>query len=484
VTSFEQVRAALAEEAEVAVRETHISVVFLTAERAYKLKKPVVFPFLDYGTAERRRAMCHEEVRLNRRLAPDIYLGVRSVVHGGPHGFELAPDGAPNAVEHVVEMRRYDERDTLAARLADADLAPVAALLADFHARAGVVSAPALTVERRIADNFHELLAIVEEPALRERLLELARFAHAFAATRADMLDARSWDGHVRDGHGDLRADHVLLDGPAIIDCIEFDPALRAVDVADDLAFLVMDLTARGGERQADELLRAYRVAGGEPGEDALVAFYACYRALVRAKVALLSGDEEKALSRIALAERFAWRARRPLVLVVCGLPAAGKSHLAAALAERSGMPHLSSDVTRKRLAGVAPQEAAPAGAYGAEFSERTYAELGREAAREGAAVVDATFRHRADRDAFREGFGAAARLRFVECVVPRAELERRAALRDREGGAVSDATAAVVAREAGSWEPLDEVPAADHIVLRADRPLPALLADLTALLD
>jgi len=494
--------------ATVDVHETHISWVFVAGDRAFKLKKPIVLPFLDYGTPQRRRAMCREEVRLNRRLAPDLYLGVRAVALDAS-GLRLAAEDDRHAVDYVVEMRRYDERSTLAAKLARGELqrtevSALAGTLARFHAdapKAAVKGVPVLAVERRMTDNFHQLLAIVEQRAEIERVLALERFAHAFVVAHAQMLDARVRWGFVREVHGDLRADHVLLDGTAlVVDCIEFDRALRELDVADDLAFLVMDLVARGGERFARELVRAYRDAGGDPGEDYLITFYAAYRALVRAKVALLRAaqhpvsssahgrDSAAARNLLALAERFAWRARLPLAIVVCGLPASGKSLLAQKLAEASALPHVSSDVTRKRLTGIAPDQRAGPSVYRDELNRLTYAELGRQAAREvkrcGGAIIDATCRHRADRDAFAQAFSGAAPTLYVECRAPMQVLAQRAALRDRQPQRISDASLAVVIRESSVWDPLDELPAESHVTLRSDRDVEAQVADLLALLD
>jgi len=406
-------------------------------------------------------------------------------------------------------MRRYAERRTLAAKLERGELrreevVALGRMLARFHAHARRVSmrgVPALAVERRLMENFHELLAIVEQRAEIDWVLELERFAHAFVVAHAQMLDARARNGFVREGHGDLRAEHVLLEETLrVVDCIEFDRGRRELDVADDLAFLVMDLVASGGARFARALVGAYRAAGGDPGEDRLIAFYAAYRALVRAKVALLRAAQHPAASSqhgresavgrglLTLAERFAWQARLPLVIVICGLPGAGKSHLAQALAELSYLPYLSSDVTRKRLAGIRPHQRARSAAYSSEFNRRTYAELGRRAARKtavcGGALVDATFRHRADRDAFVNAFADAAPLLFVECQAPTHVLAERAAQRDRQPGRVSDASLSVVVRESSAWEPLDELASEAHVILRSDRRVEAQLEDLRALLD
>ena len=494
--------------ADLEVRETHISWVFLAGERAYKLKKPLVLDFLDYGTPERRREMCEEEVRLNRRLAPDIYLEVRGVAIRDECGELIAADD-PRAIDFVVEMRRYDENRTLAARLDRGELdkdevRAVGDALAGFHRQARRVSdrdAPVLAVERQFERNVHELLASVEQRGEIGRVHALERFAHAYIARHAATFRARANLGSVREGHGDLRAEHVLLDRSVeIVDCVEFDRRLRELDVADDLAFLVFDLAARGGEHFGEVLVQAYRDAGGDPGDDSLIAFYAAYRGLVRAKVALVRAaqlpptsaerGEESARARdlILLSERFAWRARLPLGIVVCGLPASGKTHLATALAHLSGLPHLSSDVTRKRLAGIRPTQRAPTGSYGAEWNARTYAELARRArqavATGGGAIVDATFRHLADRQAFVSALGATVPLLFIECQAPRAVLAERAARRERDPQRVSDADAAIVRGELESWEPLDEVPATVHLPLRTDRPLQQVLGDVLALLD
>jgi uncharacterized protein len=494
--------------ASVEIRETHISWVFLAGERVYKLKKPLVLDFLDYGSAERRREMCCEEVRLNRRLAPDLYLGVRGV-RLIEESAELIAEDDPRAVEFVVEMCRYDERDTLAARLERGELraeqvAAVGRVLAAFHAtapRAPADRAPVLSAERRFDQNLHELLADVEQRDEIERIQALERFAHAFITAQAATFERRAAEGWVREGHGDLRTEHVLV-GQAVrvVDCVEFDRSLRELDVADDLAFLVLDLAARGGERFAEVLVRAYRDAGCDPGDDGPIAFYATYRSLVRAKVALLraaqlrsasaghASDNAEARDLIGLAERFAWRARLPLAIVVCGAPASGKSYLARALSERSGFAHLSSDLMRKRLAGVRPTERAGEEAYGEDWNQRTYSELGHRAADElrrgRGAIVDATFRHRVDRQAFFGAFGQAGTTLFVECRAPRTVLVQCAACWADDPARISDAGVGVVLREQRAWGPLDEVPASAHIAIRTDRDVEQIVGDALALLD
>jgi len=489
----------------VEVRETHISWVFLAGDRAYKLKKPVTLPFVDYGTPARRRAMCQEEVRLNRRLAPDVYLGVRAVVATPGGGMALSSAGDPDAIDHVVEMRRFDEARTLAALVSRGGvsrrtLEAVGRRLAEFHAAAGVRDAGHATaaLHAALAENADTLLALAPDRDFARQAAALARFAEAFFAARRDELAARAGAGRVRDGHGDLRAEHVLLEhGVEVVDCLEFNPALRVADVGCDLAFLTMDLEALGAPGAARAVLEGYRAAGGDPGDDALVAFFAGYRALVRAKVALVRAEQSGDPSRfvadarilLALAERLAWRARRPGLVVVAGLSATGKTRLASVLATRSGLRHLNSDPVRKRLLGVAPAARAGAAAYGQSFNRRTYEELGRlarrELARTGGVLVDATFRRAADRAAFLAGLGGLpAASVVIECRAPLSVRLERARRRLGDAAAVSDADADVVRLQADDGGLADDVPADRHVVLRTDRPPAEALDDLAALLD
>jgi len=496
--------------AKVEVRETHVSWVFLAGERAYKLKKPVVLAFLDYGTARRRLQMCRAEVELNSRSAADIYVGVRSVAQRDDGALELSDADDPRAIDYLVEMRRYDDRATMAGKLARgeldrSDVRDTAAALARFHARASPFRSrreEAGRVALRVEENVRELLDALRSKRELARVLALERFLHAFLVAHADTFNARARRGHVRDVHGDLRAEHVLLGGePRLLDCIEFDDELRRIDVAEDLAFLLMDLVAHGGGRYARALLEDYRDGGGEPGSDSLIAFYACNRALVRSKVELVRAGQSTpeassqgrhaaaARELLGVAERYAWRARGPLAIVLCGLPAAGKSHLADALARAPGLEVLLSDVTRKRLAGIATSARAPAELYTPAWDRRTYRELGQAAAAalaagDGCVVVDATFRRRADRDSFREAFAPSESLLFVECLAPTAVRAARAGRRERELAHCSDATAELVGGATFAWEPLDDVAGEAHVALRSDRAVEAQLEDLAALLD
>jgi uncharacterized protein len=504
------------------LRETHLSWVLLAGDRAYKVKKPVAFAFVDQRSLARRRELCEAEVALNAELAPGVYRAVHAIVPAAG-GFQLAPADDPAAVDYAIEMRRFDEHATLAAqaRRGTVDhegVRAVARRLADFHRTAPRVDGPASAAEvtaalqRRFDRNLAELLALLPDARDRRVVHDQARCAAAFRAGRAELLAARAAAGRVRDCHGDLRAEHVLPGPPPlIVDRLEFSRELREIDVADELAFLTMDLAALDQAGAARTLLAAYREAGGDPGDDALVAFFAIYRAHVRAKVALLrdrqagdgphaSGGDDggaapfadpppaahaEARALLQVAERFAWRVRLPSILVVCGPAASGKSTLARELARRSGRPVIASDVVRKRLAGLPPTARADDDRYTAEASLDTYAELAREAAAApDGAIVDATFRRRADRDAFASALAEQNPDHeppvFAECLVPDEILRERATERLRDPDRISDATPDLALAQRAEFEPLDEVPPDRHHPLRADRP-PHEIADALA---
>ena len=279
----------------VELRETHISWVFRAGHLAYKLKKPVVLPFLDYGTAARRGEMCKEEVLLNRRLAPRLYRRVVSIVPRGD-GYALADVDDPAAVDYAVEMEAVDEDRSLQALheegiLSASDVEAIGHLLAQFHRDARVVRGPeALRVS---LEPLTEILATLRKAGEGivdlDRVRAAAEFTDAYLVHHRAGLERRAAAGHIRDGHGDLRAEHAIVPfaaAPYIYDCVEFDPRLREIDVACDLAFLVMDLERLGRPECARDLVATYRWAGGDPDGDSLVSFFAAYRAWVRATVA------------------------------------------------------------------------------------------------------------------------------------------------------------------------------------------------------
>ena len=484
----------------VELRETHISWVFLAGETAYKVKKPVRLPFVDYGTLARRHACCNAELRLNRRFSSGVYRGVVALVPRGPDGLAVASEHDPRAVEYAVAMDRYDESTTLAARLAhgravEADLVAVGAAVAGFHAAAPVE--PGGSAERLAAVVEETLTTLAAAGAPARRLADLARFCRAALAAFGPELADRAAAGLVRDGHGDLRAEHVLLGADIqAVDGVEFDRDLRVADVGYDLAFLIMDV-ARRDDDLARALLRGYRAAGGDPGGDALLAFLCAVRALIRAKVDFLraaqltgaAADDRtaRAIELLTVAERFAWRARLPRLVCVTGLAASGKSTVAEALAAAAGRTVLSSDRIRKLRAGIDPYERAAPSAYGDGESRAVYIELARRASaaarRDGGAIVDATFRRATDADAFAATSPTAAAAAWLVCEAPPAVLLERARAREFHGS-ISDAGPAIVAAELATYRGPFLAPAPPLARLDTTLPTAALLADLAGVLD
>ncbi len=487
----------------VEVHETHASWVFLAGERAYKVKKPLALGFLDYSTLPRRLSACREEVRVNRELAPGIYLGVRAIVRTAT-GFELAPERARGALEYAVEMRRFCEADTLAGLIAAGSLTPahlraVALRLAAFHRTAPTVpGGGAADVLGMFQQNVRELAEVARplgwQPA------PVGAFAEAFVRAHEDEIEQRMRAGWVRDGHGDLRCEHVLaVPVVRVVDRVEFDAALRHTDVACDLAFLAMDLEACSQRWAAVELTSAYREDGIDPGSEALQAFYAAHRALVRAKVALIAAGEcdgDAAAPQLArarelwdLGQLLCWRARAPVALVVCGPSASGKSTLAAELGRRSGLAVICSDAMRKSAAGLTVTERAAPEHYSEQFTRLTYARLGDAARaaleREHGVIVDASCRTREERALLLNGLCQPGLTRLlVRCRVPLEVALERAARRMHDPGRVSDATPEIVAEQNRCFQEPEEVDPATLLVLDAELALDAQVAEVIRALD
>jgi aminoglycoside phosphotransferase family enzyme/predicted kinase len=467
----------------VEVRQTHISVVFLAGPFAYKVKKPVRPGFLDFSTLEKRRHFCEEEVHLNRRLAPHVYLGVVPVVAGsGRVRFE----GEGAIVEWAVKMQRLPDAATLQERLrrGEVGVAVVEALarrIASFHRGAEATQRVAAfgrfeAVARLFRDVFRQAASQVGTTVSRAVFDRVTARVERVLAELRPLIEARADRGVPRDCHGDLHLDHVYFfperAPPAdlvIIDCIEFNERFRFGDPVADMAFPAMDLAFGGRRDLARAFADAYfRAAGDEEGR-ALLPLYTAYRAAVRGTVEglLLAEREvpeaERAAARararahwlLALAE-LEMPGRRPCLLLVAGLPGTGKSTLARDLATHAGFGVVRSDVVRKELAGPPGGGTTPPEAlYTAAWNERTYSECLRRAEQllfEGRRVLaDATFREERQRQTFLEaairwGVSGALLLCRAEPATVRRRLEARR-------GDVSDADWAVSVRVASSWE-------------------------------
>lgn len=350
------------------VRETHTGVVFLAGDRAYKAKKPVMTDFLDFSTVELRERACQREVSLNKRLAPDSYLGVAHFAD---------PQGS--AAEPVIVMRRYADAARLATRVktgqqVSEDLSGIANVLARFHASAERgpsidAQGAADAVWARWRQNLHELRGYADEVVDHDSLEEVARLAGQFAAGREVLFTQRITGRHIVDGHADLLADDIfcLPDGPALLDCLEFDDRLRHVDVIDDAAFLAMDLEFLGRRDLADHFLDQYTKCSGDSAPRTLVDFYIAYRAVVRAKVdcvRVAQGHPEAsadARRHLDIAHEHL-RAGTIRLIIVGGGPGTGKTTLSTALAAQMGGDVISTDSVRRQLQG----DGALSGAAGA----------------------------------------------------------------------------------------------------------------------
>jgi aminoglycoside phosphotransferase family enzyme/predicted kinase len=462
----------------VAILQTHLSVVVLCGDRAYKFKKAIRLPFADFTDPERRRWFCQEEVRLNRRLCPGIYEGVVELRRDASG--QLSLGGAGELVDCAVKMRRLPQERMMDVLLeqgtvTEAEVVAVARRVIAFHRDADRGPAVAAAGDpgklRGFAlANFSETRGMFPgslHPALEQR-------------TRDDferllpLLRERVASGCIVDGHGDLHARNIcLINPPAIYDCIEFNPSFRCGDTALEHAFLVMDLRFRGHPELARLYFDTVLAESGDETIGRVLTLFMRYRAMVRAKVSAITAGEgeftdaeraaagETARRYLRLAAALAVEDDAPRWLLCCGLPASGKSVAATALAESSGgaWPVLSSDRIRKELAGVSPTERLPAAFYGAEFSHRTYEELLARAVAATApgrvVILDANFRSRAGRRRFREAAKAAGAACDLLSLEPGEETAlERLRIRSAEGESVSDADAAVYETLKREFEP------------------------------
>ena len=457
--------------------DTHISSVVLAGQHAYKLKKPVDLGFLDFSALEDRRSACEEELRLNRRTAPQLYQAVCAVT-----GTIDSPsiDGPGEAIDWAVRMQRFDPdavlsnpRIEITSTLVDS----LAEQVGRFHLAAhqagdssefgtGAVAGDAM---RRNFALIHSLL-----PGSDGRLDALEAWTYGTLQRLADTLARRLAEGHVRECHGDLHLGNIaLIDGQAVVfDAIEFNPGFRWIDTVSDLAFLVMDLHHRGMSGLAYRFLDRYLAHTGDYAGLEVQQLYEVYRAMVRAKVAAIrrdqirDDDERAALDTefdgyLALAERLS-QPRRGALLITHGLSGSGKSHQAAMLPDVLPAVRLRSDVERKRLLGIdARSDATAHGGYSPELTEQTYsrlAELAHRVIDAGyVAVVDATFLQQARRQRFRD-LAEDARVPFLilDCDAPAEVLQERLRTRAAEASNVSDAGLEVLEMQLHGREPLD----------------------------
>jgi hypothetical protein len=479
--------------------QTHISCILLAGDYAYKIKKPVNLGFLDFSTLAARRHYCEEELRLNRRTAPGLYLDVLAI--GGSASAPVIGGGGA-AIEYALRMRRFDQDDLLdrmarRGALAPAHIDALARGLAAFHgqiarADAGDAFGSPQRVLAAALQNFEQMLPLAGTKADIALLARLRDWTAREHAALAPAFSARKRDGWVRECHGDLHLGNIaLLEGvPTPFDGIEFNPDFRWTDVMSEIAFLAMDLFDHGLPRLAFRFLNAYLEQTGDYAGLLVLRYYLVYRALVRAKVARLrahqtgiaahaKGEIEQSYRRhLRLAERLAAPAHAAL-LIMHGLSGSGKTTVAQDLLETLGAVRLRSDVERKRLFGIEAQarsgSALDAGPYAPEANERTYArvaELAREVLAAGyPVIVDAAFLKRAERERFAAlARNAGARFLIAACTASAATLRARVAAREREARDASEAGLAVLERQLAAAEPLAQDEAGHTIALAAER--------------
>jgi len=480
---------------EVTHKETHISHIFLTDDLVYKIKKAVRYSFLDYSTVAKRCHYLNQELILNRRLAPSVYLAVVPITRDEV-GWHLGGEGEP--LEYALLMRRLPEKRMLGFLLESGQVEPemiraVAEMLASFHAQAervlptNVLRYPK-AVERQWTDNLADVQAFVGSGIESETFAALKDFGANFFKTSEERLMRRAAEGWIRDVHGDLHCEHICFapEGIQIYDCIEFNPKLRCCDLASEIAFLLMDLDVRGGGEFVEPFLTRYQELLDDPELTRLLPFYQCYRALVRGKVeALRSGTvQEKAAAYFRFAARQTWTPFQPFLVMFSGLTGSGKSTLARGLGERLGMSVISSDAVRKAIAGKLGRVAVPfnEGIYSVSMTERTYAKMGREAenqiVRGKGAILDATFIQKTNREKiFRLATKLHVPLFLIRCVASDETTKERLIRRAVEGGDPSDGRWEIYIQQKQMQQPIHAGGSADTCIeLNTEAPVDQLI--------
>ncbi len=477
--------------------ETHISWILLTRDHAFKIKKPVNLGFLDFSTLEKRKHFCEQELRLNRRFAPQLYQGVVTI-GGTPESPHLDDLGAP--LEYAVRMRRFPA-DALMDQLLDRGgvtaemIDQIGQRTAALHASAPVAPADSdfgtpEQVWHPLAQGFAQLKALLgSDHPEHTRLTETCAWSERQYTALRSILAQRKASGRVRECHGDMHLGNLvaLESGITPFDALEFDPALRWIDPMSEIAFLIMDLDHRAQPRLARRFLNHYLEQSGDYTGLSLLPFYLVYRATVRAKINAIRQRQpqlapEEAVasaaqphSYLALAQSYT-RPPLPFLAITHGPSASGKSKAAMALVEGLGVLRIRSDVERKRLAGLTPLEQSASqpgqGLYSEDMTQQTYRrleQLARSAIDAGfSVVIDATFLERERRRQFMQLANTLkAPFIILSCMAPQGALRERLARRQNAAANVSEATPEVLARQLRNQSPL--TPEEQVLTIRLD---------------
>ena len=492
VSSLRKAKAYSHATAEIKVVETHASWVFLTGEFAYKIKKPIKFPFLDFSTLALRKHYCEEELRLNRRLAPEVYLEVVPI--GGSRADPRV--GAEPAIEYAVKMIQFPLTATLEIRIEGAEVTAaefreLAELIADFHSGlAATEGTSAATLARTNANELFELFELLIQPE-RAQLQRVIDWIEYQSRRLADAMQQRAQDGAIREGHGDLHLANLVYFGNRIVpfDCLEFDRALRCIDTIDEVAFLTMDCLAHQRQDLAFEFLNRYLEVTGDYAGVRFLRFYWVHRALVRCKARRLQSQQhaERAIEKLAL--RYLDLAQRltepapPILAITHGFSGCGKTTVTTGLIGALPAIRVRSDLERKRMAGLRPGQSSDSalnqGIYTATMTAATYAELERAVAAALEArlsiIVDATFLVRDKRDRFANlALKHDAKFVILDLRADESVLRQRVEHRSLEHGHASEADLEVLERQLSSAECLGEDEQKYCIAVDANRPVDA----------
>jgi len=478
--------------------QTQMSFVFLTEEFVYKVKKAVDLGYLDYTTLDKRHFYCQKEVELNRRLCPEIYLGVVPVTQDKE---AIRIGGRGEAVEYAVRMRRLPQPKMMNVLLADDGVTAemvggVARKLARFHKEAETnaeISAFGETraITRNTDENFDQTEQYIGRTISKDNYKHIKEYTDSFIKKNAPLFNKRIKGGRIKDCHGDLHAAHICFtDGICIYDCIEFNDRFRYCDVASEMAFLAMDLDHYGRADLSRTLVEAYVAESGDKEMLKLLGFYKGYRAYVRGKVESFKLDDpyisevEKEKTQEVAASYFdlarACTRAKPVLFITVGLVGTGKSTLAKALARRLGLVVISSDITRKQLADVPLTEHRfeefDSGIYSAELSRRTYDKMfsgvGDVLSDGGSVVLDASFIRAEERlKAKRLAEEIGADFFIIECTLDEANIKKR--LEGRlERGSVSDGRWEIYRPQKKAFDPVKEASPQKHAIVDTSKPL------------
>jgi uncharacterized protein len=478
--------------------QTQMSCVFLTDGSAYKIKKPVNLGYVDYTTLEKRHYFCKQEIKLNRRLCSNAYLDVLPITFDGQR-YAFAGNG--EIIEYCVKMRRLLNDRLLDHLLKSRSVSPemmdqVADRVARFHSEAETNEAIAsfgsiATITQNTEENFTQTKKYVSGSISEKQFTRIRDYTMAFIRDHRELFERRVNEHQTRDCHGDLHAQHICFcEGLCIFDCIEFNERFRYCDVISEIAFLAMDLDRYGRADLSRRFIQTYALKSADEDIPALLKFYKCYRAYVRGKVAsfklddALVGEKDKAESQHTAQGYFdlalSYTRAKPILVVMMGLVGSGKTTISEALAGRLAAVHISSDVTRKQLAGIPETEhrfdEAGKGIYSPEFNIRTYESLytnAKCALMNGDSVIlDAAFLRNGERQkAVQIAEEAGADCLVVECRLTPELTHQRLQQRLNEVSA-SDGRWEIYQKQKGWFEPVQEAAPDRYLLIDTSVPV------------